>query len=89
MANPDFNTFIPGLWSAEVLEKYKESLTGTFPKRDKWSQALRDKALGHPEYPKNMTATKVRIKNEQAYKEFINRQHTAYGLYGRKCNGEE
>jgi hypothetical protein len=68
--------FIPELWSAEVLDKFKQSIfEGMRPKRSKGAQMLRDAALGHPEYPEpkpelhrsyadNMTATEVRMRNE-------------------------
>ncbi len=55
--------FIPELWSKKLLIQMKEQLVmsdSLRPKRDKYSQLLRDKALGHPEYPANKTATEVR-----------------------------
>ena len=58
--------FIPELWSQQLIETMKtEMIMSGTPKRDKFSQMLRDKALGHPEYPpaKNRTATE--IKNAQ------------------------
>jgi hypothetical protein len=51
-------TFSSSLWSDEMLVKLKGNLVmagAAAPKRDKYSQMLRDKALGHPEFPRNMT----------------------------------
>jgi hypothetical protein len=59
--------FIPELWSAELITQMKESLVmakGARPKRDKYSQMLRDKALGQPEYPPNKTATEIRYAHD-------------------------
>lgn len=61
MATP--SKFIPELWSDELIVRMKENLVmGDLrtPKRDKYSQMLRDKALGRPEFPENKTATEIR-----------------------------
>jgi hypothetical protein len=49
---PKFRTFIPELWSAEIIKRYKEAhdLFGR-KRRDPATQLLRDAALGYPEYP--------------------------------------
>lgn len=63
---------IPELWSTALMDQLKKSMvfdayakTGT-PKRDKFSQMLRDKALGRPEFPEkqNMTATEIRYAQD-------------------------
>lgn len=47
------HTFIPELWSANLIKTYKEAhdLFGKKPKRSPGAQLLRDAALGYPEYP--------------------------------------
>lgn len=61
------DNFIPELWSDEVLNNYKKGIfDAMLPKRSKGAQLLRDAALGHPEYPKHITATEVTIRYQYA-----------------------
>lgn len=87
MATPNF---LPELWSAKLIEKMKEGLMmAGMPKRDKYSQMLRDKALGRPEFPDvlkgtttnspHMTATEMRMRNEHS-----SHMLDAY-VYSREC----
>lgn len=41
--------FCPDLWSEEIVKSYQSHMVPPF--RDKYTQMLRDAALGHPEFP--------------------------------------
>lgn len=60
--------FNPEVWSAAIIDEFKKHMDEVLrPKRSVAVQQLRDAALGHPEYPEPtpMTATEVRMRNEQ------------------------
>lgn len=73
-------TFIPELWSADLIKAYKEAhdiFGGKKPKRSRGAQLLRDAALGYPEFPDNKgigdstnapyrTATEIRMQDHMA-----------------------